>query len=322
MTSSPRDAIATTPGAFFCSTASRSTKSIEFPGFVPLPAASVRITIPASAAAASKPRRTAPRTAFILFIPALSVTLSCSRMTIIKASASYFACVSPATTAASLSSIWFQPSNWPLFFALSMGSFPMKVSFVWPFPRSSKMVTSYAPSMASCSIPSCAGSILFPFDSEKYIKETIFSWGTISWYSTAFQNSCPSGAFMQQRNFPPTRKSISQKGSVKPYGHHHCITYFGSVHAFQTNSRGASKTLVTTIRSVSFTVFFVISDLLFFHSIHNRVQLVETLFPELAIADRPVADGLDRLRPERANTLSSTLRLDHNPRPHQVGNVF
>src|SRR5262249_3255762 len=48
---------------------SRSTKSIEFPGFVLLPAASVRITIPASAAAASKPRRTAPRTAFILFIP-------------------------------------------------------------------------------------------------------------------------------------------------------------------------------------------------------------------------------------------------------------
>src|SRR5215469_2350469 len=73
-----------------------------------------------------------------------------------------------------------------------MGSFPMKVSFVWPFPRSSKMVTSYAPSMASCSIPSCAGSILFPFESEKYIKETIFFCGTISWYSTAFQNSCPS----------------------------------------------------------------------------------------------------------------------------------
>src|SRR5450432_1078317 len=41
-----------------------------------------------------------------------------------------------------------------------MGSFPMKVSFVWPFPRSSKMVTSYAPSMASCSIPNCAGLIV------------------------------------------------------------------------------------------------------------------------------------------------------------------
>src|SRR5246500_3569325 len=185
-----------------------------------------------------------------------------------------------------------------------MGSFPMKVSFVWPFPRSSKRVTSYAPSIASCSIPSCAGSILFPFESEKYIKETIFSYGTISWYSTAFQNSCPSGDLMQQRNFPPTRKSILQTGEVKPFGPHHCITYFGSVHAFQTSSRGASKTLVTTIRSVSFTVLFVISDLRYFHLIHNHLQLVEALFPEPAIANRPVADCFYRLRPERADTLS------------------
>src|SRR5690242_15409455 len=156
-----------------------------------------------------------------------------------------------------------------------MGSFPIWVSFVWPFPRSSKMVTSYAPSMASCSIPSCAGSILFPFESEKYIKETIFSCGTISWYSTAFQNSCPSGVFAQQRSFPPTRKSILQADTVKPFGPHHCFTYFGSVHAFQTNSRGASKTLVIIIRSVSLTVFFVISELRFFHFFHNQIQLVE-----------------------------------------------
>src|SRR5690348_1876247 len=127
---------------------------------------------------------------------------------------------------------------------------------------------------------------------------------------------------MQQRNFPPARKSIWQTGAVKPFGPHHCITYFGSVHAFQTSSRGASKTLVTTIRSFSFTVFFVIPDLLFFHSLHHHIQLLETLFPELAIADRPVADRLDRLRPERANTLSSTLLLDHDPRPHQAGNMF
>src|ERR1700741_1098401 len=176
-----------------------------------------------------------------------------------------------------------------------MGSFPMKVSFVWPFPRSSNRVTSYAPSMASCSIPSCAGSILFPFESEKDIKETIFSCGTISWYSTAFQTPCPSGALMQQRNFPPTRKSNSQKGAVKPFGPHHCITYFGSVHAFQTNSRGASKTLVTTIRSMSLTVFFVISDLRIFHLIHNHIQLVETLFPESAIIRRPAAVCIYRL---------------------------
>src|SRR6202042_2000242 len=203
-----------------------------------------------------------------------------------------------------------------------MGLFPMKVSFVWPFPRSSKMVTSYAPSMASCSIPNCAGSILFPFESEKYMEETIFSWGTISWYSTAFQPSCPSGVLMQKRDFPPTRKSILQTGAVKPFGPHHCITYFGSVHALQTNSRGASKTLVTTILSVSFTVLFVISDLIFLHLIHNYIQFVETLFPESAIADRPIADCLNRLGPKRAYALPSALCLAHNPCPHQVGNMF
>src|SRR5580658_3931072 len=173
-----------------------------------------------------------------------------------------------------------------------MGSFPMKVSFVWPFPRSSKMVTSYAPSMASCSIPNCAGSTLFPFESEKYMEETIFSCGTIAWYSPAFQNSCPSGAFMQQRNFPPTRKSILQTGEVNPFGPHHCITYFGSVHAFHTNSRGASKILVTTIRSISLTVLFVMFGLFFFnliflHLIYNDFQFVEALVPESAIVKRP-----------------------------------
>src|ERR1700745_996722 len=203
-----------------------------------------------------------------------------------------------------------------------MVSFPIKVTFVWPFPKSSKITTSCASSTASCSIPYCAGSILCPFESAKYMEETIFSCRTISWYSPPFQPSWPSGDLMQQRNFPPTRKSILQTGEVKPFGPHHCITYFGSVHAFQTNSRGASKTLVTTIRSVSVAVFVVISDLRSFHLIHNHIRLVETLFPELAIADRPIAYCLDRLWPKLANTLSSTLRLAHNPRPHQVGNMF
>src|SRR5580693_3946055 len=176
--------------------------------------------------------------------------------------------------------------------------------------------------MTSCSIPYSAGSTLFPCGSEKYMEKTIFSCGTISWYSPAFQPSCPSGVLMHQRNFPPTRKSILQTGAVKPFGPHHCITYFGSVHAFQTNSRGPSKTRVTTIRSISFTVLFVMSNLHVFHLIHNHIQLVETLFPESAIANRPVADCLYSLWPKRAHTLSSTLRLDHNPRPHQIGNMF
>src|ERR1700678_280596 len=154
------------------------------------------------------------------------------------------------------------------------------------------------------------------------MEETIFSCRTISWYSPPFQNSCPSGVLMQQRNFPPTRKSILQTGEVKPLGPHHCITYCGSVHAFQTNSRGASKTLVTTIRSVSLTVLLIMFYLRFFHLIYNHIKLVETLFPESAITNRPVADCLYRLWPERAHTLSSTLRLDYNPRPYQVGNMF
>src|ERR1700685_1961050 len=104
---------------------------------------------------------------------------------------------------------------------------------------------------------------------------------------------------MQKRNSPPTRKFILKTGEVNPFGPPHCITYFGSVHAFQTNARGASKTLVITIRSVSLTVFFVISALRFFHLIHNRIQLVETLFPESAIISRPVADFLYRLWPKR-----------------------
>src|SRR5208282_4852600 len=114
---------------------------------------------------------------------------------------------------------------------------------------------------------------------------------------------------MQKRYRPPNRRSISHDGEVKPLGPHHCITYFGSVHAFQTNSRGASKILVITIRSVSLTVSFVISDLFLFHFLHHHVQLVETLFPESAIVERPVADRLDRLWPERAHTLASALGL-------------
>ena len=43
---------------------------------------------------------------------AFAASLSCiSRMTIVKTLTSYFVCTSPAITAATLSSIWFQPSS-------------------------------------------------------------------------------------------------------------------------------------------------------------------------------------------------------------------
>src|SRR5689334_2474427 len=127
---------------------------------------------------------------------------------------------------------------------------------------------------------------------------------------------------MKQRHLPTTRKSILQTGAVKPFGPHHCITYFGFVHASQTNARGASKTLVITIRSFSLTVFFAISHLRFFHLMQNHIQLVKTIFPEPPIVSCPVANCLDRFWPERAHAFSSALCLDHNARPHQVSDMF
>src|SRR5580700_9249167 len=202
-----------------------------------------------------------------------------------------------------------------------MGSFPMKVIFVRPFPRSSNRITSFAPSIASCSIPNSAGSTLFPFASEKYMEETIFSRGTISWYSPPCQKSCPSGVVVQMRYFPPTRKSIWQTGEVKPFGPHHCITYSG-LSTPSTPTRVGHQKFLSGPSARSRSPCFLSSLPLFLHLIYHCFQFVEALFPESAIVKRPVADCFNRLWPERAHTLSSTLRLDHNPRPHQVGDMF
>ena len=52
-----------------------------------------------------------PSLAGVSEIACLYFLFRSSRMTIVKTSASYFACASSSTTAASLSRIWFQPSN-------------------------------------------------------------------------------------------------------------------------------------------------------------------------------------------------------------------
>ena len=123
-----------------------------------------------------------------------------------------------------------------------MVSFPMKVSFVWPFPISSKRITSCTPSMASCSTPYCAGSTLFP-SSRKSTSRKRSSPAEQS-HGTHHHSGSPAHPVLScsREIFLPREKSILHKGAVKPFGPHHCITYFGSVHAFQTNSRGASKT--------------------------------------------------------------------------------
>src|SRR5208283_6210452 len=113
---------------------------------------------------------------------------------------------------------------------------------------------------------------------------------------------------MQKRYRPPKRRSISQDGEVKPIGPHHCITNFGSVHAFQTNSRGASKILVITRFSKRFASRSAIFHLRLFHFRQNCIQLVETLFPEATVIERPVADSLYRFWPQRTHALPPTLR--------------
>src|SRR5918997_3002410 len=58
------------------------------------------------------------------------------------------------------------------------------------------------------------------------------------------------GARMHTSEAPPTRKSISALGDVKPVGPHHRLTYSESLQAFHTSSTGASKTRVTTTSKV------------------------------------------------------------------------
>src|SRR3989441_8651595 len=62
----------------------------------------------------------------------------------------------------------------------------------------------------------------------------------------------PSGPLMWIRMAPPGRTSSSQTGAVKSFGGNHCAICFGSVHALNTSSRGASNTrLVMSSRSLA-----------------------------------------------------------------------
>src|SRR5256885_19200 len=77
--------------------------------------------------------------------------------------------------------------------------------------------------------------------------KTMRSFRTTSRYTPWKGLSSPSGPRITKRYAPPGRKSISQPGSVKPFGPHHLRMCSGSVHSFQMSSRGASKTRVRII---------------------------------------------------------------------------
>src|SRR5262249_5977963 len=87
---------------------------------------------------------------------------------------------------------------------------------------------------------------------------------------------------MQKRYLPPTRRSILQEGDVKYFGPHQRIKCSGSVHAFQTNSRGASKTRVmTSSRSGDFAEgSFFLAAMLFL--LGFRLSVLRLAFLQLA----------------------------------------
>src|SRR6266849_6140898 len=94
---------------------------------------------------------------------------------------------------------------------------------------------------------------------------------------------------------------------VKPFGPHHCAMCFGSVHAFHTRSRGASKTRVAVIsRSVVLlstlflTAVAAMSLLLVFQFGQIGIQPIKAVFPEAAIVLDPIGNVLQRLGVEPA----------------------
>src|SRR6266852_5213579 len=98
------------------------------------------------------------------------------------------------------------------------------------------------------------------------------------------------------RMAPPGRASNSQTGLVNPCGPHHCATRFGSVHALNTSSRGASNTRVSTNSCASFAMTFPVAMLypLFLYVSQIVIETIKTLRPKLLVVRYPIGDILER----------------------------
>src|ERR1700722_5357988 len=108
----------------------------------------------------------------------------------------------------------------------------------------------------------------------------------------------PLGPRMWIRMDPPGRGSSSQTGLENPRGPNHCATCFGSVHASNTSSRGASRMRVMTSfrpeeSSAELLPFSAMFLLLFFQRAQVIVQAIEALLPAIAIMFHPVGDILE-----------------------------
>src|SRR5437762_7604366 len=109
---------------------------------------------------------------------------------------------------------------------------------------------------------------------------------------------------MHARHFPPGRSSPSLTGIVNPFGADQCLSFSGSVHACQTNSRGASNTrLITSSCSLAVIVLLSLPDTFppfGLNFLQVAVQLVEAVLPIRAVMLDPVGDTFQRLCLEAA----------------------
>src|SRR3989442_9798787 len=98
------------------------------------------------------------------------------------------------------------------------------------------------------------------------------------------------------RMAPPGRASNSHTGLVNPCGPHHSRTHFGSVHALNTSSLGASNTRVSTNSCASFAIVFpaAMFPLLFLHVSQIVVKTIETLRPKALVMSQPIGDVFQR----------------------------
>src|SRR5712691_10421876 len=109
---------------------------------------------------------------------------------------------------------------------------------------------------------------------------------------------------MPKRWRPPTRKSISHVGTVKPVGPYQRMNCSGSVHARHTSSSGASKTRSTAGPCASVPTgtlsLAVIASLLLLHLLQVYIEPIEALVPEPPVLLHPVVDLFERARLEPA----------------------
>src|ERR1700719_3075823 len=61
------------------------------------------------------------------------------------------------------------------------------------------------------------------------------------WWENCASAGMKSGHSIASRYVPPTRRSTSAAGQVKPLGHHHFFSWFGSVKASKTRSGEAFR---------------------------------------------------------------------------------